>query len=348
MDKKRCIYIDFIKTVAIISVLAIHASAPGFTSYDFKNINYIVSVLYGSLVRFAVPVFIMSSGAIFLNEEKEITIKNIYKKYIPRIIAALLLFALFYESVPLIFTYIKTGIIDKGLFKNGITNLFTLNTHFHLYYLYIIVILYALTPVLKSFLKGADKKREEYLIVFLFIFSSLVPFLRNLFSLNNFGGMTTQYDINLTYGMLLYFLLGHYFSKYDVKEKVYKLIIFGGILGFIITFFGTIIMSQVKNYSCQLFLEGMYPNIFLMAVAIFNFSKYHNFKHEKIYVNISKSSFLIYLIHDFYNIVFRSIGLSIDIIPAVFSIPLLVIINFVLSYITYLIAKRIPLLNKII
>ena len=119
MDKKRCIYIDFIKTVAIISVLAIHASAPGFTSYDFKNINYIVSVLYGSLVRFAVPVFIMSSGAIFLNEEKEITIKKIYKKYIPRIIAALLLFTLFYESVPLLFTYIKTGIIDKGLFKNG-------------------------------------------------------------------------------------------------------------------------------------------------------------------------------------------------------------------------------------
>ena len=57
----RVIYLDILKTIAIIGVLLIHITSRGYTSFEFLSFDYLVSVFFNSVVRFSVPVFVMVS-----------------------------------------------------------------------------------------------------------------------------------------------------------------------------------------------------------------------------------------------------------------------------------------------
>ena len=75
---ERQLYLDFIRAAATIAVILIHITAQNFhidphgTTWD--------------ALHWAVPAFLMISGAVFL--EKNITIKEIFGKYIFRIAVA--------------------------------------------------------------------------------------------------------------------------------------------------------------------------------------------------------------------------------------------------------------------
>ena len=347
----RVLYLDLLKTVAIIGVLIIHITSQAFTLYTPFSFNYNFSVFISCTARFSVPIFVMASGALFLNENKQISVSQIFKVYILRIVTALTIFALFYECIPVLFTFIKTGIVEKQLIYNAISNIVNLNTHFHLYYLYIIILIYMLVPPIKIFLKSAERKNIEYLLLFLFAFSILMPLLKSIYPFRLFsGGMTNQYMINLTYGMLTYFILGHYLNKYELSKKAEITIFTLGVISVLFTFFATAFESYITSQFSGRYIEAMTPNVFFMASALFlsikKISK--KVKDTKGFVFISKASFLIYLIHDFYNIIFRESGLSMLTFSPVFSIPLMLILVFGFSILTYLILRKIPLINKIL
>ena len=260
-DKKvRMIYLDVLKTIAIFSVLIIHLTPLAFISYPPLSPSYIFTVVLSCASRFCVPVFVMCSGAVFLNSNKKITAKKIYTKYIPRVLFALILFAILYEVFSICLVHDKTGVWD---ITASINNILTFNTNFHLYYLYIIMLLYALIPPLKIFIKSAHKSDCIYVMVFLFITGSILPFVRNFYPLNHyFGGMTLQYALNLSYSMLMYFFLGFYLSQYDLSKKLFKLTIILGIFGFFITFFATTFLIQKNGCLDETFLNSLSPFIF--------------------------------------------------------------------------------------
>ena len=347
----RVIYLDILKTIAILGVLLIHITSRGFSSFEFLNFDYLVSAFFNSTVRFSVPVFIMVSGTLFLNEKKEITIKKMYSKYVLRIVLTLIIFASFYEVSDIIIGYFKNGVFEKAQIEKGIYNLLNLNTHFHLYYLYIIVIIYMLVPLLKAFLKSATRENFEYLLGFLYVFSILLPFLKSILPFDIIGkGMTGQYIINLTYGMLFYFLLGHYFNKYNLSKKAENIIIIMGILASAITFLMTAFEVKIYGQFVGRYIEAMTVNVSLMASGVFIFIKRisHYIKNEKIFTKISGASFLIYLIHDIYNIILDCVGLNLTTFPALISIPILLTLVFGMSYITYLVLKKVPFFNKLL
>ncbi len=347
----RVVYLDILKTIAIIGVLLIHITSRGFSSFEFLNFDYLVSAFVNSTVRFSVPVFIMVSGTLFLNEKKEIPIRKMYSKYVLRIIIALIIFACFYEFCDLLIGYFKTGVFEKALIEKGIENLLYLNTHFHLYYLYIIVIIYMLVPVMKVFLKSATRRDFEYLLGFLYLFAVIMPCFKSFFHFEFIGsGMTAQYMINLTYGMLFYFLLGHYLNKYTLKRKTENAIIITGVISSVATFLLTVFETKIYGQFNGIFIEAMTVNVSLIASGLFIFVKRISqyVKNGKIFVLFSNASFLIYLIHDFYNIVLDKLGLNLTTYPAIISIPMLLVLVFGMSYITYLILRKIPFLNKIL
>ncbi len=348
-NSKRVLYLDILKTIAIFGVLIIHITAEGFT--NLSGGEYVFSGIVSCLVRFSVPVFVMVSGALFLNKNKIVTVKKIYTSYIPRILWALVIFSVFYELVPVFITFVKTGIIDKSLMEAGFFNLIHLNTHYHLYYLYIIVIIYMLVPVVKVFLKSATRNNILYLILFMLAFSIVMPNLKGIYPFSKInGGMTNQYMINLTYGMLLYFLSGHYLSEYELDSKKKLAIYVLGIAGAVFTAAAT--LTEQGRYGAFIgkYIEAMSINVFFMSIALFVFIKNISVKVKKgsFFVFISKASFLIYLIHDFYNILLRELGIYLIAFPVYLSIPILFLLVLSLSLITYLIVRKIPLINKIL
>lgn len=74
-SSKRDYTIDLIKTVAILSVVMIHASAP-FLTGDVTNSFWPLACFFRSLASGGVPLFLMASGALLLRPEKYMPLEN--------------------------------------------------------------------------------------------------------------------------------------------------------------------------------------------------------------------------------------------------------------------------------
>ena len=151
-----------------------------------------------------------------------------------------------------------------------------------------------------------------------------------------------------------YFLLGYYLNNYEIKGKYKFLLIAIGI--------ALSVLCPIMNMTATVY-KGKYIDSFIpqsgltacfVAIAFFlifkNFSK-NNFseKTEKLIVSISKNTFGVYLIHALVNsVLFHIIGVELELINPVISIPLYSILVFFVSYVIVSILIKLPLLKKIV
>ena len=70
----RILYFDFLRIFATLSVMVLHVTAQNWhgtsvSSFEWQTFNF-----FNSIVRWGVPIFVMISGALFLNERETHTI----------------------------------------------------------------------------------------------------------------------------------------------------------------------------------------------------------------------------------------------------------------------------------
>ena len=154
----RLVYADILRVIATFAVIFIHVSAISMTSDIIGTGEWMVMSVYNMLCRWAVPMFVMLSGMFLLDPLKKVTYKDIFFKYILRVLIALIVWGTFYNVIDL---YGITNISVPVLF-DALYHTLCANTHYHLWFLYLIIGLYIMTPILRSFIKGASKKDIEY------------------------------------------------------------------------------------------------------------------------------------------------------------------------------------------
>ena len=141
-------------------------------------------------------------------------------------------------------------------------------------------------------------------------------------------------------------------SKYDITDKIKKWIYVISIVSFFIQVFATSFISSKVGIAQQFLYEASRPNVVIQAVAIFLFVKdlplKINFsdRSKTIIGTVSKYSFGMYLVHDFFNLFFTKIGFTVMCMNPVVSILLRTIVTFILSFVVVWILDKIPLIRK--
>ena len=153
----RDVRLDLVKSIAIVGVILIHVAAPAFSNYAVGESEWIVSTVFASLLRCAVPLFLMASGALFLDPDREVAPRKIYTKTLPRIIVALFVWASAYA----VYALIRTGFTSNAIISS-VKSLILFKHHFHLYYLHIILLFYVLVPILRVFTVNATENQLVY------------------------------------------------------------------------------------------------------------------------------------------------------------------------------------------
>lgn len=147
----------------------IHASA-NYVMKDFGSISFIVGDVIDSLFRFAVPVFLMISGSLLLDENYNYT-ENKNRNRIVKMIQFFIFWSLLYVLIFKIIITMKNGyrpsIID-------ITVAFGLG-HYHLWFIYLIVGFYLLLPLLRLWIKDKNIKYVRYFIFLAIVLGFLFP-----------------------------------------------------------------------------------------------------------------------------------------------------------------------------
>lgn len=326
MENKRLTNIDLLKIISIISVIFIHVSSVNIFDLRYTrlvNNNFLIINFYNIITRFCVPCFLMITGMFLL--DKDISIKTIYKKYILRIAIVYIIFSLIYS----IFQHFYEG---KNFFRIFIMG------YYHLWYLYLLIGLYIVTPILRKIVK--DKKITRYFLILCLIFTSIIPIINEFMKLYEFKVALNYLNINITLGYVGYFIAGYYFSKYEVNNKVFYCL---GFLGFILNYYMYFILSYNSNLYTSIFLM---PGTVFESIAVFLFFNTLKIKENKVITYISSLTFGIYLVH---VLVMKLILIYYPLFIynySIISIPILSILIFVISLLMSVTLNNIPLLKK--
>lgn len=347
MEKKRILYLDYMRVTALFAVILLHVSVIDWSKFPINSFNWQVFNAFDGLVRFCVPVFVMISGVFFLDKDRDITLKKLFSHNILRIATAFVFWSVLYAVVCTIVE--ENNMIDGSVIKYFIASV--IYGHYHMWFLFTIVGLYLITPFLRKI--TADKKLTEYFIVLSVIFANLPKILVFIPALDEVAGKIL-YKTNMFFvlGYAGYFVLGHYLHTYEIKRE-HKLIAYAlGTVSVIATIAGNSYMSLKAGIAQEAFFDYMMPTVLFSSVMVFLLFKDRADSFEKgnksVIVSMSKLTFGMYLIHDLFIIAFKNMGLSTVMISPIVAIPLVAVIIFVLSYLCVFILNKIPVINKYI
>lgn len=326
MEKQRLANIDLFKIICIIAVIIVHVSSSN--AFDHKyaylfNKNFSIINFYNMLTRFCVPGFVMISGMFLL--DKDIDIKTIFKKYIFRSLVLYVIFSMLYAIV---YYYEK----DVSIFSTFISG------YYHLWYLYLLIGLYLVTPFLRKIV--SDKKIILYFIILCFIFSIIVPFIITIFGLKDLQTVISHLNVYMPLGYVIYFVTGYYLSKNKVNNKIFY------ILGIIGTIANYVLFNKLSYHTVLYNRIDLIPGTFFQSIAIFLFFKNLRIKKNAIISYISNLVCGIYLVHLFViklilyyfpYIVYKNVIVNILVIS---------IIVFILSLLITVSLKKIPILKR--
>lgn len=339
--EKRDNNMDFLRILAAFMVICQHVLAVYIHRVD-NNLEgyYEIASIFMSISVYAVPIFVMISGAFLLSDSDNKNYEYFYKKMVNKIIIPTIIWSMIYIIYTIIKNYIAYGkAIDKVIY-GPIINLLQGKPYTHLWYLYMIIGLYLITPILIRIKNEIDEDKFNKLAIIFMIIGVVINLTCKLYWILWF----TEY--------IGYFILGYTLrNKYKKCKGNFKVNVVVIISCSIIMFLSNIYLNK-HSYDNNLYFFGNLSMFNIIgSIALFNlFLKIRNFKRE--FYNISKYSFTIYLIHqgiiDILGIIKEKIILT-KFNPLWF-VPVMSIIVFLLSYIFSYCISRIETLktNKIV
>ena len=155
--KPRIDELYFVRAIAIIAVVLIHATAKPISELVRTTPSFFTYQMFNTIASFAVPVFIFLSGFVLIYNYKDKplsfgTIIQFYKKRLIYIVVPYLFFSVFYFAFIQWWYY---DVSDFWLLLEQFLHAFFIKggTMYHLYFMYIIVQFYILFPLIWMFFK---------------------------------------------------------------------------------------------------------------------------------------------------------------------------------------------------
>ncbi len=194
--------VDLIRTVAIVAVILLHAGND-LTNQVLNTLEifrWCTVDVYQSLGRVGVPLFIMLTGVLLLTPRAQPeSLRAFFKKRWVRIGIPFVFWAIIYFLWDFFVNQKQIDIV-QGLLTGP---------YFQFWYIYMLLGLYLLTPLLRIFMAHADKSVVRFTLVLWFIGSALLPVL----------ALLTPYHLDVNVLLIPtyvgYYILGAYLINFE-------------------------------------------------------------------------------------------------------------------------------------
>ncbi len=235
--KKHVYYFDYLRVIAAVSVIYMHVVS----SLLRKPIDlgWHVADLLTSFAVTAVPLFLMMSGYLILSSEKTLDISVLLKKRLPHLVVPLA----GWTVVAVLYTMFTTRTYTLQVLFDGLVSALSSPVQVHLWYMYTLIALYAISPVIAGGLRVLDEKGHKYVFA-LACLVSLKTMLKALTpgSVDRFLDMDFINKITFYSGHLATFVLGYYLG--NLKKRIPNgVLISGAAVVFAIIAAGTYVLT---------------------------------------------------------------------------------------------------------
>jgi surface polysaccharide O-acyltransferase-like enzyme len=204
--------VDLIRTIAIVMVVLVHASEFPYripaTISPMVMVNWFTADVYGAIGYLGVPLFVILSGALLLDPVKaDESMSLFFRKRFVRV------------GLPLIFWTLIFFVWTFAIHQNPFT-IFNIQqgllsgSYPILWFLYMLIGLYLITPILRVLVKHIDRKKFTLLLALWFAGTVITPFIHTF----------TNFDFNPLMFVFTdwvgYFLLGIYLLNTKMRPAI--------------------------------------------------------------------------------------------------------------------------------
>lgn len=322
-EKKGLPFIHVLRIIAAFAVVMIHSRAltdfEGSAGYTFMH----------NCILWCVPVFFMITGYIFLGIKKDVTYKKIWGNVV-KFLVSLFTVGLFYAVLERVFAQKTIGI---STFLGAASDVFCGNLWDHMWYVYAIIGIYLILPVLSAFVSAS--KNNLYILTALCGLFNVI-----LYEISKRGICTVGF--NFPFGGYCFYVLSgavlHRIGEKGIKKlfipSVVALAATVGVLAYVI--FGLKI-EPVTDYNF-FYVAVMSVSVFVICSALGG-----KLKEGRILKKVADTTWGIYLIHPFFIHLFvKLFKVSIAGYSQILAFPLVSLAVFAISAVTVFVLKKIP------
>jgi surface polysaccharide O-acyltransferase-like enzyme len=288
----------------------------------------------------AVPLFVMISGALLLSPKDE-PMGEFYRKRFIRVVPPALFYFFIYGWWSVTSSYdtdVKSVLIKTFVYGQP---------YKHLYFVFVILGLYAITPYLRKFIKTLSKKEFGWLLILLF-------------------GLTAYWDVSTTWvtrsfpsthlfapslwvPYLGYYLAGFYIHQHvRLHTKQWGLYLFIGTT--LVIVLAEYLLAKTFGQSPRGLMARNYhgPLIILQSVSLFSwFTTLTNLKVRSWIRGLAGSAFGVYLVHQILlDLVISFFALS----PLSLTAPIIMLIGggiLVVSFVLTFLLSKVPFFGRL-
>ncbi|MDR0492297.1 MAG: acyltransferase family protein [Nitrososphaerota archaeon] len=352
--KLNDVHVDLIRTIAIIAVVMVHAAGRWtITSQELSRLtplgmaSWSAVDIYQCLAVLGVPLFLMLTGLLLLQPEKDESLGVFFKKRFARIGLPFI----FWTGIYLVWVFLVQNIPFTA---DAVVQSLLNGAYTQFWYIYVIIGLYLLTPLLRVIMGYANQVLIKYFLVLWFIGASLLPFIGTLFpyQLNS--------NVFVISGYVGYFVLGLYLCSVQIRRRTaWALMILGTGLTVLSTYALTASGAGEGMYFFQAYLS---PTVILASVMAFLLllkvkppslqQKVNSNIFNKLIKKISENTFGIFFVH---VIVIETIQrgylgfmLNHEVLNPIIEVPLLVVITLFISLGILVLLKKIPGVDRLV
>ena len=191
----------------------------------------------------------------------------------------------------------------------------------------------------------------HYFVALWFVAVSVFPLIFRITHIGN------AFSLDMISGYVGYLVLGYLLGGIQIDKKQFAWSLAGAFIFAAITMTGTyFLIVRYKGVYDEYFYSYLSPNVILLSVSTFILLKYladkivTSERREAILETLSSASFGIYFVHP---IIISAIGrgwlgIPFDVFSfnAIYSVPLVALLTFGISFVITFILQRIPILRK--
>lgn len=286
-------HLSYLRAVACLAIVVLHTFLTASRLFGPSGAALTGSMIARNTMLWAVPCFVMVTGALLLDPERRITTGKIFGVYVRRMVVVLAAATLVFSVFDAVVDRQAGGVL--GLVLRYVRALFTNGSWLHLWYLYMLIGLYIMLPLYRLLVKHLTRRDWGYLLTVYFVFLSVVPTIGYLCGVQ-IGFYITVYTI-----YPLYLFLG-----YALRKGVLRLSLptAAGItaVSTAVIVLATWAGMHFQNQNLQTMCSS-YASVFVVLQAAGLFSLFQRLEHlsaaplKQVLLAVDRCSFGIYLVH---------------------------------------------------
>jgi surface polysaccharide O-acyltransferase-like enzyme len=247
---------DVLRIVACLAVILLHVSARPLYLHiqgGASHFWWLTGAAISALTHWCVPVFVMLSGALLLG--KEVSWKMVYLRRMPRIAIVLACSAAIYALWRVYF-------IKDFTVQSFVSDLLQGQPYYHLYFFYVIIGIYAISPLVSRALDELNPETFGWITVAASVIACM------LLTFGVWRGNYSRDAMSFPWDYIGYFMLGAYMARYRPQAPYGLVVVASYVASLVWMELAALTLGPGSPWAMYAFLYFS-PFVFAFSIGVF-------------------------------------------------------------------------------